>query len=97
MLEPDEKGPNGKPLASRALHIIGPDKRVSSKSLKLQLLHYISLLFFFDPSDKNFNRIPQIYFQIGLEQWAATSVFFERMFATWRFYLSEMKKTRNIL
>lgn len=29
MLDPDEKGPDGKPLASRALHIIGPDKRVS--------------------------------------------------------------------
>ncbi|CAK9873780.1 unnamed protein product [Sphagnum jensenii] len=34
MLDPDEKDPNGKPLASRALHIIGPDKR-----LKLSFLY----------------------------------------------------------
>ncbi|KAG6552563.1 hypothetical protein Mapa_005873 [Marchantia paleacea] len=34
MLDPEEKGPDGKPLASRALHIIGPDKR-----LKLSFLY----------------------------------------------------------
>eukprot|EP01018_Ginkgo_biloba_P009474 Gb_36279 [translate_table: standard] len=34
MLDPDEKDANGKPLASRALHIIGPDKR-----LKLSFLY----------------------------------------------------------
>jgi alkyl hydroperoxide reductase subunit AhpC len=30
MMDPDEKDANGRPLASRALHIIGPDCRVSS-------------------------------------------------------------------
>ncbi len=47
MLDPDEKGPNGKPLASRALHIIGPDKRVSSKSLKRYTTMIIHLLVVF--------------------------------------------------
>ncbi|KAL6008754.1 1-Cys peroxiredoxin [Asimina triloba] len=28
MVDPDEKDPNGTPLPSRALHIVGPDKRV---------------------------------------------------------------------
>jgi 1-Cys peroxiredoxin 6 len=46
MLDPDEKGPNGKPLASRALHIIGPDKRVSSKSLKRYTTIIIHLFVF---------------------------------------------------
>jgi len=85
MLDPDEKGPNGKPLASRALHVIGPDKRVSSKSPRRYTATIIYLLFFFDPCDKNFNRIPPVYFQIRLEQWAATSnqcSLFEQIFAT---------------
>ncbi|KAL3683494.1 hypothetical protein R1sor_001516 [Riccia sorocarpa] len=34
MFDPDERGSDGKPLASRALHIIGPDKR-----LKLSFLY----------------------------------------------------------
>jgi hypothetical protein len=49
--------------------------------------------------DKNFNRIPPVYFQIRLEQWAATSnqcLFLERIFTTWRFCLSENeKKTKH--
>lgn len=32
MLDPDEKDSHGKPLASRALHIVGPDLRVSLRS-----------------------------------------------------------------
>ncbi|KAJ9699916.1 hypothetical protein PVL29_005664 [Vitis rotundifolia] len=35
MVDPDEKDSSGNNLPSRALHIVGPDKKVSAASLKL--------------------------------------------------------------
>lgn len=35
MVDPDEKDPEGHPVPSRALHIVGPDKKVLLLSKKL--------------------------------------------------------------
>jgi alkyl hydroperoxide reductase subunit AhpC len=44
MLDPDEKDDKGRPLASRALHIIGPDNRVWQVT---QMFFFFFFLVFF--------------------------------------------------
>lgn len=40
MVDPDEKGPNGQQLPSRALHIVGPNKMVSFALLYFHLVAF---------------------------------------------------------